>query len=432
VSAVFRTEGPLSEDVAHLYVARPEDGAVAAGVRRGNYVALIGARKMGKTSLLLRQRRQLLDAGHVAVYVDLSPPKDKDQEQWYGYLQSVIQEQLERAAPDISVSPMGDQLDFRAALKQICMDLAPARQIVILLDEVRAVPPPVADLFFSTIRTVFNEGMGISPALRRCVFVMAGTFVPDDLVIDPSVSPFNVAKRIYMSDADRDGCGKLVENLERGGLSPSGEIVDRIYDWTGGHLYFTQRLCSIIEEREAAHLSDQAVDRAAAVVGSDENIARVYEQLREDDDARRALRRRVMRSKGPFGDEPLQFNRASSLVARLELLGAVKCDAAGNCVVRNRIYEQALEQYFAGTSHLKKRSTSSPRSSSFWDRLAELSKGVLDNVLATIVLAIGATVIGHLGGFLQDQGTRLVFIVISMAIILVAMVGYALWERRVR
>jgi len=427
VSGVFQTEGPLSEDYARLYVQREEDSRVDACVRRGDYVALMGARQMGKTSLLLRLRRQLLDEGHVPIFVDLSPGKGEGREAWYGYFESAVREHLRRIMPGISVPPIRDQFDFRSALQQIPSDLERGRQIVFLLDEVGAVPSPLAEPFFSTIRAVFSE-RAFFPEFKRCVFVMAGTFVPDKLIKDPDVSPFNIAHHVYMSDADPAGVEGLVHHLEVVGSTVPPHAAERAFYWTDGHLYFTQRLCSVLQEGEPGVLSEQSVDEAAAAITSDENIARIYEKLEDDGEARQALRRRVLGRRKPFGDGPLRFNRASRLVARLELLGAVKCDDVGNCVVRNRIYEQALEQYFAEAPRVRKRSTRE-LSSSLGDQVVERGKSVLDEVIAGGVMALAAAILRRAYGPLQDQAERLQYVAVSAAAVVLVVVAYTAWKR---
>lgn len=335
MSGIFRTEGPLLEAESHLYVERAEDRDVASDVRRGNYVTLIGSRQTGKTSLLLRLRRQLLEEGHIPLYLDLSPARDRDEEAWYRYFHSVMQGQLRRDNAEASVPPMRDQLDFREALQQISLDLPPSRQIVILLDEVSALPSDISDLFFSTVRAIFNERETF-PEFQRYVFVMAGAFIPDELVRDPDISPFNIATRRYTGDADRDGVAGLVRNLERAGCAVSDAITGRVYDWTAGHLYLTQRLCSILERDQASELTRVRVDSAAEEILGDRNIEHVYGVLEESADCREVLQRVLE------GDRPLRFNRASRLVARLELIGVIKPDADGNCTVRNPIYGKAL------------------------------------------------------------------------------------------
>jgi hypothetical protein len=323
----------------HLYVERAEDRDIVSEVRRGNYVTLIGARQTGKTSVLLSLRRLLLEEGHIPVYLDLSPARDRDREGWYRYFHSVLQGQLKRDNAGVSVPHMRDQLDFREALRHISLDLPPSQQVVIMLDEVSALPLDVSDLFFSTIRTVFNERETF-PEFQRYVFVMAGTFIPDELVQDPDISPFNIARQLYTSDADREGLAGLVQNLEKAGCPPSDQVVGRVYYWTGGHLYLTQRLCSILAREEPSELTPEMIDSAVDEVLSDRNIEHVYGELDELPDGEENVKRVLE------GDRPLRFSRASRVVAELDLIGVIKPDADGCCRVRNAIYRKALAEKY--------------------------------------------------------------------------------------
>jgi hypothetical protein len=325
----------LLETESHLYVERGEDDQVIKGVRRGDYVALIGARQTGKTSLLLRLRRRLLDEGHMPVYLDLSPARNEDEEAWYRYLRSVVLFQLKRVGAGVSVPPIGDRFDLREALMQVSLELPSSRHVVFLIDEMGALPRGIAERFLSMLRTIYNEREAF-PEFRRYVFVMAGAFIPEELVGQPSISPFNVASRVYTGDADRDGLAPLVHNLESVGYRVSDEVINGIHGWTGGHPYLTQRLCSLLERRRDSHLTLQLVDTAADDALGDRNIGRVYDNLDRLPEERRVLHRVLVR------DDPLRFNRASPLIARLELVGVIKPDTDGYCTVRNAIYERAL------------------------------------------------------------------------------------------
>jgi len=336
VSRVFRTEGPLLESESHLYVERSEDRRVAGDIGRGTYVALMGPRQTGKTSLLLRLRRQLLEEGQIPIYLDLSPARDRACEGWYAYLQRMLRGQLQRMAKDVSVPEMCDQLDFEAGLQSISQELESRQKIVILLDEVGAVPHSVAELFFSTIRTIFQKREPF-PEFGRYVFVMAGTFIPSELVRDPSISPFNIASRIYTSDAEKGKLAGLIENLERAGRWPSEVVIDRIYEWTEGHLYLTQRLCSELEKESGADLSLNRVDAAVEAMMSNRNIQHIYGELAEASQLKDILERIL------DGERPLRFNRASSVVAELALIGVIKPDAEGYCRIRNPVYRRALD-----------------------------------------------------------------------------------------
>jgi hypothetical protein len=329
---IFRYTGPLTEDDAPLYVERDEDKKVAACVRRGDYVALIGARQTGKTSLLYRLRRQLLDEGCIPIQIDLMRFRGAVEERWYKHLRGAMQTQMERVLPGISILPMRDHIDFGEAL----LDLPSSSKIVMLLDEVSAVPETFSDLFFGAIREVFNS-RGVHSEFKRYVFVLAGTFIPDEIVKDKDISPFNIAEHIHTSDANRDGIAKLVRNLERLGLDISYEVIERIFYWTAGHLRLTQRLCAILEERGESQLTTRSVDSAVKeMLADDINIRHVRKQVARLEGEMSKLAQEVLEG------TKVKFSRNNFDIARLELTGLINADEDGNCVVRNRIYEKVL------------------------------------------------------------------------------------------
>jgi len=244
---IFRYKGPLTYDHGGgLYVEREEDRKVAACIRRRDYVALIGARQTGKTSLLYRLRRQLLDEGCIPIQIDLTPSRGAVEGRFYKYLRDEMQTQIERVLPSVSILSMGDHLDFRQTLRELARDSSFSSKIVMLLDEVSAVPESFSDLFFGAIREVFNS-RGIHSEFKRYVFVLAGTFIPDEIVKNRDISPFNISEHVHTSDAKQDGIAKLVRNLDRLDLDVSDKVIERIFHWTAGHLCLTQRLCAILE-----------------------------------------------------------------------------------------------------------------------------------------------------------------------------------------
>lgn len=337
MNVIFRYTGPLTEDEAPLYVERDEDKKVAACVRRGDYMALIGARQTGKTSLLCRLQRQLLDEGCIPIYIDLSSFGGTVEGRWYEHLRGEMQTQIERVLPGISILPMRDHLDFRQALRKLPKDDFPSlSKIVMLLDEVSAVPEPFSDRFFGAIRAVFSS-RGVHSEFKRYVFVLAGAFIPGEIVKDKDNSPFNISEPIHTSDANQDGIAKLVRNLERLGLSISSEVIERIFHWTAGHLCLTQRLCAILEERGESQLTTRSVDSAVKEMLSDDiNICHVRKKVDSLEGEIGRLVQEILEG------AKVKFSRNDLDVARLELTGLIKEDEDGNCVVRNRIYEKAL------------------------------------------------------------------------------------------
>lgn len=337
MSAIFRYTGHLTEDDVPLYVERDEDKKVAAFVRGGKYVALIGARQTGKTSLLYRLRRQLLDEGCIPIYIDLSSFGGAVGGRWYEHFRGEMQTQIERVLPGISILPMRDHLDFRQALRELPKDNFPSwSKIVMLLDEVSAVPELFSDRFFGAIRAVFSS-RGVHSEFKRYVFVLAGTFIPDEIVKNKDNSPFNVAEHVHTSDASKDGIAKLVRNLERLGLNISDEVIERIFHWTAGQLCLTQRLCAILEAQGESQLTPRSVDSAVdTMLLDDTNIRHVRKEVARLEGEMSKLTQEILEG------TKVKFSRNNLDVARLELTGLIKEDEDGNCVVRNRIYEQAL------------------------------------------------------------------------------------------
>jgi hypothetical protein len=125
-------------------------------------------------------------------------------------------------------------------------------------------------------------------------------------------------------------------HLERAGYTLSHEVIDRIFRWTRGHLYLTQRLCARLQAGSCDQLSYQHVDTAVDALMSDRNIEHICAQLDQTPEAKEVLQRITA------GDRPLRFSRASALVAELDLIGVIAQGSDGCCRIRNAIYRKAL------------------------------------------------------------------------------------------
>jgi len=339
VSRIFKTDGPLGGQDSRLYVKRPEDRRVLTEVQRGNYVTLLGARRTGKTSLLLRLRRRLLKEGHLPVYVDVAAAGDRDEGSWYRYLASSLEAQLNGKAGPNDVPIIWDQIGLRQTLQRLSRDLEPTERVVILLDEVNALPGSVSESFLSSVRAIFGERESAS-GLWHYTFVMTGSFIPDDLVRCSASSPFKVARRIYMSDADRDGIAKLIRNLETGCRRVSDALINTLYCWAGGDVYLAQCLCSLLERREENLITDEVISEVVEGILSGRHMRSVHNELVNWPEGQQVLRRILT------GSKSVKFTRASRVVAELELTGLVAADEAGYCTVRNELYLRALADWY--------------------------------------------------------------------------------------
>src|SRR5262249_17749194 len=138
------------------------------------------------------------------------------------------------------------------------------------------------------IRECYNR-RSEDPAYGRLGFCLLGVATPADLISDTRISPFNIGRRIELTDFTAQEAAPLVEGLRTpprsgegsksspapplrapapGGGAPEvggrGQtLLARILSWTGGHPYLTQRLCrATAEDAEAASPAD--VDRLCA------------------------------------------------------------------------------------------------------------------------------------------------------------------------
>ena len=98
-------------------------------------------------------------------------------------------------------------------------------------------------------------------AFQRLTFCLLGVATPADLISDTRMSPFNIGKRILLTDFTTSEAAPLASHLAGG-----KPVLDRVLYWTGGHPYLTQRLC------DALFLSKSARD-------SDDNLSFVRNRL---------------------------------------------------------------------------------------------------------------------------------------------------------
>jgi len=80
-------------------------------------------------------------------------------------------------------------------------------RLVIAFDEIGGVGKDWATGFFSAIRSVWQDQR------ERLSFILAGTIDPRELIINPEVSPFNVATPIYLHDFSVADVEALVQRL---------------------------------------------------------------------------------------------------------------------------------------------------------------------------------------------------------------------------
>jgi WD40 repeat protein len=345
----FVTGGALSSE-APSYVPRRADQELVEALRAGEFCYVLTARQMGKSSLMVRTVSQLRALAVDAAVIDLTAiGLNVTAEQWYRGLLTELGEQIDREdelrASWQDHAELAPTQRWLLALRDL-FESGRARPLVVFVDEIDAVRslPFRTDDFFAAIREIYNR-RAREPALQL-TFCLLGVASPTDLIAEPTLTPFNVGRRIELTDFTEAEASRLAQGLGR----PSdlaAAMLRRVLYWTGAHPYLTQRLCQAVALETRANsaedvdrcchdlfLSPQARDR-------DDNLVFVREHLLTDGDTRTALL--DLYGAALRGHAPRDDARISPLVGALQLSGVVSSES-GRLKVRNRIYERVFNR----------------------------------------------------------------------------------------
>ncbi|MGA9774203.1 MAG: TIR domain-containing protein [Blastocatellia bacterium] len=337
---LFQAGGSLLSN-SPVYLRREADILADDCLQKMQYITLIEGRQQGKTSLINRLMGEYSGYGYSFAVIDLMDFSSYkgSAEIWYGALGQRILSQLPfRFGNRRPKAPVGGDSwrDFLTHVSKIAM--AKSHKVVIVLDEIGAMPQDWSTDFFTIIRSIYNYRQSQS-FYQHITFIIAGVFDPVSLIKDPTVSGFNIDFRIPLYDFDKTQIRQLANHLD----APSDVIdaaAERIFYWTDGQPFLSQWLFF--------HISSQASSVTPSQIS---NIADTYVErfLRED---RQHLRRikellaspELLDSITRLGAERLHpiFNENHFRLA--SVLGITKADSERPRQIRNRIYERALAE----------------------------------------------------------------------------------------
>src|SRR5262249_16752205 len=186
--------------------------------------------------------------------------------QWYTSLGKWLWRQLRYVKMEQAPVYPTESSSWEDFLAQIAETAEAINQkVVIVLDEIGALPSTLATEFFSVVRSVYTSRQTL-PFWQHLTFIIAGAFNPKELIQDRTVSNFNHDQRVPLQDFSPLQVQQLVVHLALPN-DITQAVAERIYYWTSGQPYLSQRLCLYLAHSteitavRASTLVDVAVDR---------------------------------------------------------------------------------------------------------------------------------------------------------------------------
>ena len=330
------------------YISRQADAELLELCQLREFTYILTSRQMGKSSLMISTASKLKQAGVKSVIIDLTGIGTlASAEQWYLSLLLEIEEQLMldtdveewwQANSNVTLTKRLTKFFQHVLLEEV------TSPVVVFVDEIdTTLSLDFTDDFFAAIRYLY-VARATDAKFERLSFVLIGVATPGDLIRDPRRTPFNIGKRLNLTDFTFEEALPLSEGLGLEG-EPGQQLLRWVLEWTGGHPYLTQRLCSIISQQDKYSWSSAAVLQvvSSTFLGSrsqqDNNLQFVRDMLTKrapNQDRVLSVYREICLAKNPVIDE-----EQSLIKSHLKLSGVVRRE--DNVLrVRNRIYQEVF------------------------------------------------------------------------------------------
>lgn len=304
-----------------IYIPRKADEELLALCRASEFAFILSSRQVGKSSLMVRTARQLEGENIRSVIIDLSSiGVNISADEWYLGILNEVANTLELQA-DIfgwwadraALSPATRLTNFLrdVLLKEV------SEPVVLFFDEIDSTlsTPFSSDDFFAALRAIYNARSTVAD-FKRLSFVLIGVATPSDLISDSARTPFNIGRRVELTDFTREELNPLAEGLGEN----AAQVLDWVFGWTNGHPYLTQRLCAYLARRRLE--SDRSASRLRGVGDESAKSGREAFALQQET-VESAVKDLFLGEKG-MEDNNLQFVRDMLLERAADKTGVLK------------------------------------------------------------------------------------------------------------
>ncbi len=339
------------------YVRRKADDLLYDTLVSGRYAHVLAPDRTGKSSLVAATTARLENNGCKVAVLDLAQiglrDGGGDAGRWYYNVAYRLLRQL-RIRYDLQSwwhdkSILSNRQRLLEFYSEILLQFVPER-IVVFLDEIQCIEElPFADQLLASVRAAHNART-TDPDFSRLSFVLLGECDPINLIEEAELSPFNVTQQVVLNDFTREELNLFATELNLGEQDATVAI-DRIYYWTHGQPYLSQKLARALARDGAQGDVTGQIDRVAmqqlagrAALHSEPHMSHIHRAIVNDEKRKEALLNlygKIRKGVNVAADLGSPFQR------RLMAIGLLEIDHDGNLCVRNRLYERVFTARWA-------------------------------------------------------------------------------------
>ncbi|MBT8103657.1 MAG: AAA-like domain-containing protein [Gammaproteobacteria bacterium] len=339
------------------YIRRNADDLLYETVISGRYAHVLAPDRSGKSSLIAATAARLENNGCKIAVLDLQQIGVRDgggdPGRWYYNIAYRLLRQL-RIRHDLQSwwqdkSVLSNRQRLVEFYSEVILQFVPER-IVVFVDEIQCIEEvPFDDQLLASIRAAHNART-TDPDFSRLSFVLLGECDPVSLVEEAELSPFNVTAPIPLNDFTREELNLFATELNLG-QHDAAAALDRIFHWTRGQPYLSQKLARAIAREGVDSDIVALVDRVAtrqiagrAALHSEPHMSHIHRAIVNDIKRKEPLLN--LYGKIRKGVE-VAADLGSPMQRRLMAVGLLEIDEDGTLRVRNRLYDRVFTARWA-------------------------------------------------------------------------------------
>lgn len=353
----FFSVGPPLHAVKLGYVRRAADDNLYQTLVAGNYAHVMAPDRMGKSSLIAATSARLQNNGVKVAVLNLSQISERDggsdAGRWYYSIAYRLLRQL-RLKVDLQTWWQDNAiLSNRQRLVEFFAEVIlqnVQEQIVVFVDDIQCVEDlPFDEHLLASIRATHNARV-TEPDFSRLGFAIVGECDPQNLELDPAMSPFVISQEIKLGDFSREDLDIFAAELNLS-VADAKVALDRIFEWTSGQPYLSQKLARSVAREQISGDIKGHVDRIAmhqlagrGAIHNEPHLNHLHRLITEDKKNHESLLNLYGRIRKGI---TVNHDSESKVQRRLLASGLVVDDGSGNLAVRNKVYEMVFTARWA-------------------------------------------------------------------------------------